>query len=221
MPERTCTKCGQIKPLTEFNRAAHGLGGYAAHCKDCHREYRKAPGRAPVLTCQQCGAEFPNPARRGPDRKFCSLACKNEWWRQEYGRRRKVTPPRPCQKCGGPVAHKTGIPVCKDCRVDDRTRPYKRAMHIKSRYGVTQEEYDRLLALQRNQCAICKAKTPGSRGEWRIDHDHVTGQVRGLLCDGCNRGIGCLQDDPEIIAAAARYVARHRQMQLFGAAVRQ
>jgi hypothetical protein len=40
----------------------------------------------------------------------------------------------------------------------------------------------------------------------------VTGQVRGLLCNNCNRGIGYLGDDPEIIKAAARYVTKHRQL---------
>jgi hypothetical protein len=88
-------------------------------------------------------------------------------------------------------------------------------MHIKSAYGLTEAEYDQLVKRHRNRCAICKSGTPGARGEWRIDHDHVTGQVRGLLCNNCNSGIGMLQDDPEIIATAARYVAEHRQMELF------
>jgi UDP-N-acetyl-D-mannosaminuronic acid transferase (WecB/TagA/CpsF family) len=43
----------------------------------------------------------------------------------------------------------------------------------------------------------------------------VTGQVRGLLCGKCNSAIGLLGDDPEVIKAAARYVAKHRQMVLF------
>jgi hypothetical protein len=85
-----------------------------------------------------------------------------------------------------------------------------------ARFGLTPGELERLLQAQRGRCAICRARKPGhGSGEWCIDHDHVTGQVRGLLCTRCNSGIGMLQDDPKILAAAAQYVTRHRQMELF------
>jgi hypothetical protein len=48
----------------------------------------------------------------------------------------------------------------------------------------------------------------------------VTGQVRGILCGYCNQGIGMLKDDPDVIAAAAKYLQQHRQMILFGPAVK-
>jgi hypothetical protein len=92
-------------------------------------------------------------------------------------------------------------------------RPYRRDVQLKSLYGITLADFDRLLAEQNGQCATCGATTPGKRGVWRVDHDHLTGQVRGLLCEGCNRGIGCLQDDPVIFMAAARYVAAHREIE--------
>jgi len=212
MAEKKCSRCGKVKPLAEFSRAAHGRDGRAAHCKDCHNTlYRLPLDRVPTLTCLYCGKEFSNPARRGPDRKFCSPPCKDRWWRGEYGRRRQAAPPRPCERCGGPVAHKTGRPVCKDCRVDDRSQPYRRDVQLKSLYGITQADYDRLLALQYGRCAICGTTNPGTRGTWRVDHDHETGQVRSLLCDRCNLGIGYMQDDPDILMAAARYVMKGRQ----------
>jgi hypothetical protein len=86
------------------------------------------------------------------------------------------------------------------------------------RFGVTEAELDTLLATQKGRCAICKSATPYGSGDWAIDHDHATGQVRGLLCSKCNLALGLLSDDPKVIAAALRYVNRHRQMQLFGAA---
>jgi hypothetical protein len=86
---------------------------------------------------------------------------------------------------------------------------------MRSLYGLEQSEYDLILERQRNRCAVCKAKTPGGAGSWHIDHDHLTGQVRGLLCNNCNLAVGLLQDDPEIIRAAARYVAKHRRTELF------
>lgn len=86
------------------------------------------------------------------------------------------------------------------------------------RFGITEAELDALLARQKNRCAVCKSKAPYGSGDWHIDHDHVTGQVRGLLCSKCNTGIGMLNDDPKVITAALRYVTRHRQMQMFGPA---
>jgi hypothetical protein len=86
------------------------------------------------------------------------------------------------------------------------------------RFGITEAELDALLARQKNRCAICKSAKPYGSGDWQIDHDHVTGQVRGLLCSKCNLALGLLSDDPKVIAAALRYLSRHRQMQLFGPA---
>ena len=101
--------------------------------------------------------------------------------------------------------------MATDCRVDDRSQPYRRDVQLKSLYGITQADYDRLLALQYSRCAICGTTKPGTRGTWRVDHDHQTGQVRGLLCDRCNLGIGYMQDNPDILMAAGRYVMKHRQ----------
>jgi len=95
--------------------------------------------------------------------------------------------------------------------VDDRSQPYRRDVQLRSLYGITQADYDGLLALQYGRCAICGTTKPGTRGTWRVDHDHQTGQVRGLLCDRCNLGIGYMQDDPDILIAAARYVMKGRQ----------
>jgi Recombination endonuclease VII len=81
-------------------------------------------------------------------------------------------------------------------------------------HGLTTADYDRMLDAQSGRCAICRAESPLGRGRWHADHDHVTGQVRGLLCNNCNRGIGYFGDDPQVMTAAARYVARQRQVEL-------
>jgi hypothetical protein len=83
------------------------------------------------------------------------------------------------------------------------------------KYGISLEDYGRLLTKQRGKCAICRTKNPAGRyGEWQIDHDHETGQVRGLLCNNCNHAIGLLKEDLEVLAAALAYVKCHRQMVL-------
>jgi len=84
------------------------------------------------------------------------------------------------------------------------------------RYGITMQEYRRRWLQQNGVCAVCRQPERTERNRLlTIDHDHVSGHVRGLLCSQCNRAIGLLQDDPKVIAAAAAYVKRHRQMPLF------
>jgi hypothetical protein len=85
----------------------------------------------------------------------------------------------------------------------------KRAWHLKSRFGITQDEFERLLKEQGNRCAICSRDDPAGRG-WHVDHCHRTGRVRGLLCKPCNNGLGLLNDDPVLMRAAANYIEESR-----------
>lgn len=75
----------------------------------------------------------------------------------------------------------------------------------KSRYGLSVEEYQRILDSQNGRCAICK-NPPSEKRELDIDHDHNTGKVRGLLCQSCNIGIGFLKDDYFLVRTAADYI---------------
>ena len=79
-------------------------------------------------------------------------------------------------------------------------------------------EYHELLARQGGACAVCHDKNNsettmrrGKRG-LHVDHDHKTGQVRGLLCNGCNRALGFTGDRPEVLRAAADYLERCANM---------
>ncbi len=80
-----------------------------------------------------------------------------------------------------------------------------------SRYGLTVEEYESMYSAQGGVCAICGSPetVKGNGGETKmlaIDHDHGTGKVRGLLCNNCNRAIGLLGDDVEIMLNAIEYI---------------
>jgi hypothetical protein len=80
---------------------------------------------------------------------------------------------------------------------------------LRIKYGLTLEQYESLLAAQGGGCACCKAITPRGRGTYFVvDHDHETGQIRGLLCNPCNLGIGALGDTIEGVERAARYLRR-------------
>ena len=87
------------------------------------------------------------------------------------------------------------------------------ASHIKWRYGITKDEYNQLLKEQKNKCAICRKKETqvNKKGEvYRlcVDHDHVTGKVRGLLCFSCNKTLGHYEtmDIPPLVA----YLEKHK-----------
>lgn len=67
-----------------------------------------------------------------------------------------------------------------------------------------------MLAAQNGVCAICgKEPTKGRGRKLHIDHDHETGKRRGLLCNGCNTGIGSLGDDVSRLQRAIKYLMLH------------
>lgn len=78
-------------------------------------------------------------------------------------------------------------------------------------HGLTLEQYEAMLAAQAGVCAICKCEqTTKRRYRLSIDHCHETGVARGLLCELCNQGIGCLRDDPKILETALEYLRRFK-----------
>ncbi len=89
--------------------------------------------------------------------------------------------------------------------------PGKRTAYTrKHRLGVDAEAYAALLALQAGVCAIClQPETALLRGKPKalaVDHDHATGQIRGLLCQRCNLAIGNLDDNADRARALAHYL---------------
>lgn len=84
-----------------------------------------------------------------------------------------------------------------------------RGTHLKAKYGIDHSEYERILQLQNGRCAICKTKNPGGRGLFHVDHDHITGKIRGLLCLMCNAGLGMFRDNYCFVFNASEYLARY------------
>jgi hypothetical protein len=78
---------------------------------------------------------------------------------------------------------------------------------------MTMERFRAMWLEQGGVCAICGLPERTQRNRLLvIDHDHVTGKVRALLCSQCNRAIGLLCDDPKVVEAAADYIRRHRDI---------
>ncbi len=80
----------------------------------------------------------------------------------------------------------------------------KRANQLKRLYGLSTEEYNIRLHNQNNKCACCESPFHTLP---RVDHDHLTGRIRGLVCNACNMGVGLLKDSIEGLQVAMDYLA--------------
>jgi hypothetical protein len=130
---------------------------------------------------------------------------------------------RACPKCGGSnwgTRHR-----CKTChaeaaraewaksperRAKDRERlrrwrkanPAKvRAQDLRKLYSLDAASFEAMLIAQQRRCAICETPNPGC-----VDHCHLTGRVRGILCRACNTGLGQFYDNPKLLLSAIKYV---------------
>lgn len=101
---------------------------------------------------------------------------------------------------------KSGLGRCSRCKHNN---------WLKYQYGITIDDYEKLLVAQGGGCAVCGAKRGGPKKRWLcLDHDHKTGTVRGLLCCKCNRGIECFDDDPALATRAGAYLERTAEIRL-------
>jgi hypothetical protein len=81
---------------------------------------------------------------------------------------------------------------------------------LRRTYGLSAEDYARMLAKQKGLCLICfRPPTEGHR--LNVDHDHETGKVRGLLCNNCNTAIGLFGEDCRRMSAAIEYLSNHEK----------
>ena len=128
--KRKCTKCGETKPVSEFQHSKRAPTGLIAQCKACHNAYMKT----------------------------------------QYPRKRHIN--------------------------------YVRA------YGITLTDYNKMFAEQEGCCAICGKHQSEFKKALDVDHNHLTNQVRGLLCGNCNNGLGRFYADYgiELLTNAINYL---------------
>lgn len=157
---KTCTKCKQEKPLTEYQRDKSKKDGYYSSCKACCSLDGKARAKKIQAWRRTRYAEDEEYRERVLERnkKYVEENKErlNQYW-AEYWRTRT-----------------------------DKKRMIRLKWLLKTRYGLTVEEYYELLEHQEGRCAICG--DPAEWGAFRlgVDHDHDTLLVRGLLCNPCN-----------------------------------
>lgn len=218
--------------------------GRRKFCSDaCYSQAANARRHKTVTPCKSCGGDK-EPGVRGS--KYCA-ACRELMadTHQQYEierTRRKVIARRTerlaagerivrrddakpgqkwCPRCQTFKPHNSFNPrkdsatglnaYCKPCQ-----RSYNRERRMRVFYGLTYDEFDLLLACQDGRCAICGGR-PRKHG-LAVDHDHKTGEIRGLLCSRCNhRLLGSANDDPARLRKAADYLEEFGPREVFGA----
>lgn len=126
-----------------------------------------------------------------------------------------------CSKCGEekPIDHFYPYrPACKVCLREAQrrlraSRPnYHRASNLKQRYGMSLDEYHTIIASQNSTCPICEVEisdTLAYKGQRPVvvDHNHETGEVRGILCSMCNMMLGHARENTTILYKAIVYLS--------------
>jgi hypothetical protein len=192
MRTKECRHCQTVKPLDEFDASKDGLDGRSSYCRPCFRirdaGYRAARAAAQGRTVR------PRPVL--PDGYARCPACDTIKPLDDFGTR---TGPR------------TGrVSYCYPCfnRIKEASRQRvhggSRNYHLRRRYGITAADADAMSAAQGGRCALCR-----ERPAEHVDHDHLTGQVRGMLCFCCNQGLGNFRDRADVLQAAIGYLETH------------
>ena len=78
---------------------------------------------------------------------------------------------------------------------------------MKKKYNLTPDDYDVLLAEQNFKCGICERHVAELSRPLFVDHDHITGEIRGLLCTRCNSALGAFGDTIEGLEKAIKYLS--------------
>ena len=182
---KLCRDCGEEKALSEFSPSSKNVDGRTSYCRPCMRR-RSVRYRDNAL-----GEDREHRRPAVPGQKFCSR-CQRHQSMSAFGRNATTadgltTYCRPCHNAAGREAleRKGGA----------------RDYHLRRRYGLTSQRVDELIAAQGGLCAVCKVRPPE-----HVDHDHKTGRVRGVLCSGCNQGLGNFRDDTAALRAAIDYL---------------
>lgn len=185
-PEVECVRCG---------KKFAALSGQAQMCSQCRRHVRD--GRPLIRDARLIEARARQAA--SPESMRWCQGCEEYLPVGQFNERPDMT-----KKAGKSKYYAR-------CRACHRVQIYGRA--IANKYGLTLELYAAMHAAQQGRCRICGVKADGA--VLAIDHDHsccpADGEscgscVRGLLCSSCNKGIGFLKDDPEILRRAIEYL---------------
>ena len=194
---KQCTQCKEWKSRDLFNKRSAKADGLQSECRACHTE-----------RCRKYRKENPKKIEE-------SLRKSREKHRDKINEKARAYAQQNRQKIRE-CCRKSRLNNLEQYR--ERERAYYHANKnkirektLKAKYGIALSQYNMILAMQEFKCACCETEDPGGNGSFNVDHDHNTGQIRGLLCQNCNAGIGQLGDTIEGILNAVRYLGESPQ----------
>lgn len=119
---------------------------------------------------------------------------------------------RECMRVAGRRYHAAHPEVNRRWKIANKSKmqDFQRSRDLRSKYGISVQQYQSMLDAQFGLCAICGSASSRSirSPNLHVDHNHETGAVRGLLCHPCNLGIGYLSDSAETIKRALDYIQK-------------
>lgn len=148
----------------------------------------------PRAQCKECGAPLYRNNKSGYCKDHVNLSEEKRNYKREWAR-----------------AHPESSKAARQRR---RQIPgYQRNEMLKEKYGISLQDFEKMATAQDGVCAICSRDPSEFEGDknlshkvLHVDHDHVTGRIRGLLCFFCNTAIGMLRDDAAVAIRAADYL---------------
>lgn len=204
---KTCSSCNVSLDSTSFYKNSSGKFGLDSKCKMCRkkasaayqaaRPQRYGPMHMRSTLSTSCGFEQCDNRSRVGYGGFCSQKCKSL-------KNSLVTlGERSCGYCGELIElldHINRIYCSKSCA--------NKSQHLMKAYGLTSTDLENLLQKAGYKCQICgeKFRDDSTQRNLYVDHDHNSGEIRGLLCRSCNTGLGMLKDSCTLLRKALIYL---------------
>lgn len=197
---KTCIGCQQSKSLDSFPIDRKMKGGRGGRCKVCTNEAARAWRAArPEVVAQR------NEARRNAPSDVVDArnAARRAAYAEDETLRERLRSQAQAWREANPDKVEAQKVRDRENHVHDPNASRQRWLRA---YGLTQEKYEELVALQDGRCAVCDRACARYGARLPIDHNHDTGRVRGLVCDNCNKALGLFNDDVGLLLAAASYL---------------
>ena len=208
---KLCSRCTEAKPYSAFTKGSHAPYGLAYWCKVCCAESgkrEKKKNRASYVPY--------TPEELVTRTKLCSSCGKEKAYGKFYVQKNlKDGLSCYCKSCSKAKGKKnqrkwrTENPEKMAARNKKRQQDglEKAGRHWKE-YGIdfTPEEYEERLALQGNRCCLCGRPASDFKKRLCVDHNHDTGQVRGITCNYCNTVIGIIEGKQDLVKRVEEYL---------------